>query len=371
MKEEATVGASLDAARAPASGDVAAGEGVVQHRISIGEWDVLAATAPMAGSVELDTLGDALGGLKPPSMVFTRSHLTLRRGPFELAFRASDALAGVGAHDPSVQVRAARKWAEHAARAPVELSAGPPSSSRDWTYTTRYAGSLKGAAEAPGAEVIDMRALRDASRPIRFFATVPLFDDELDDNGAASYRIRIVRVTRSIDRRTAPSCPVANVQPLTVCWPAAMHAGLSLCAGSFLSACRWRATPRSRCTLLPQLRLARTCQRDHATRMQIRQSSCHAAPEFAYGPRRCSGESARTGAQHSQYCFAGKVGKITYLHTYSLSCSCCRLSAENSRGSAIQPSCLTISSFLNRDCLIGYLTYSTLDWIQKCILEKS
>eukprot|EP00171_Calliarthron_tuberculosum_P014644 IDg14644t1 len=224
MKDRAA--AAPDAALSPSN----AQSPLCENRIAIGGWDVTAATAPMAGSAELDALGDALGGLKPPSMVFARSHLTLRRGAFTLSFNAPAALEGV-------------------ARAPVELCAGPPSSSRDWTYTTRYAGSSAGGVEEHGGEVIDMDALRDMSRPIRYSAAVPLFDDELDDNGAASYGVRIVRSARSF-RSARPTGP-----SLTARRYVAMHAGLSLCAREVLLARRWRALTCRGCAVLPSVRI--------------------------------------------------------------------------------------------------------------------
>lgn len=171
--------------------------------VEIGGWNVSATTCAMATSTELEALSSSLYGLKPPSMVFLRSHLTLSNGSFTLSFNARDALALVGELDASIKVRAASAWAAHAARAGVELS--EPPDTHDWTYTTSYAGTSCGAVETTANMGMDMEALRDASLPIRFFASVPLFDDELDDNGAASYRVRVVRMNANRTRRAIHS----------------------------------------------------------------------------------------------------------------------------------------------------------------------
>ena len=72
----------------------------------------------------------------------------------------------------------------------------------DWTYTTTYAGSLDdpgsnnvrwGPAEPTNAlHAIPITELLRPD-PILFYAEIPLFDDELHDNGASHLLVRIVR----------------------------------------------------------------------------------------------------------------------------------------------------------------------------------
>ncbi len=71
----------------------------------------------------------------------------------------------------------------------------------DWTYTTTYAGSLDdaGSSNAQWTPAEPSNAhhsipIAELSRPdpILFYAEIPLFDDELHDNGASHLLVRIV-----------------------------------------------------------------------------------------------------------------------------------------------------------------------------------
>ena len=72
----------------------------------------------------------------------------------------------------------------------------------DWTYTTTYGGSLDDAgsnnAQWTPAELSNAHhsiPIAELSRPdpILYYAEIPLFDDELHDNGASHLLVRIVR----------------------------------------------------------------------------------------------------------------------------------------------------------------------------------
>ena len=76
----------------------------------------------------------------------------------------------------------------------------------DWTYTTTYGGSLDDAGLGnaqwtPGepSNVQHSIPIAELSRPdpILFYAEIPLFDDELHDNGASHLLVRIVRHSSS------------------------------------------------------------------------------------------------------------------------------------------------------------------------------
>ena len=71
----------------------------------------------------------------------------------------------------------------------------------DWTYTTTYAGSLDDAGSGnvqwvPGESTNAQHTIpiAELSRPdpILFYAEIPLFEDELHDNGASHLLVRIV-----------------------------------------------------------------------------------------------------------------------------------------------------------------------------------
>ena len=77
-----------------------------------------------------------------------------------------------------------------------------PTKPYDWTYTTLYPGHL----EASSTKSIEWRpAERNNSKhtiplaeltrqdPILFYAEIPLYEDELHDNGASHLLVRIVR----------------------------------------------------------------------------------------------------------------------------------------------------------------------------------
>ncbi|GAB0493064.1 hypothetical protein MMPV_004336 [Pyropia vietnamensis] len=178
-------------------------------------------------------LSSALG-IKLPGMVFGRSSLTLAFAPpptssataaaaaltgnaagtssptligggappahpppvLTISFNAADALAGVGSPDPHLRVAAARSWSSSRPDPPP-----PPPGASDWTFTTRYAGTLGGSGDrdapppvprpaGPG-EGVDMAALRRTDVPILYYDEVRLFDDEVDDHGIVSATVRV------------------------------------------------------------------------------------------------------------------------------------------------------------------------------------
>ena len=71
----------------------------------------------------------------------------------------------------------------------------------DWTYTTTYAGHPTSSepptewlAQDPTTSNYEI-PISELTRPdpILFYAEIPLYEDELHDNGASSYLVRIVR----------------------------------------------------------------------------------------------------------------------------------------------------------------------------------
>jgi hypothetical protein len=71
----------------------------------------------------------------------------------------------------------------------------------DWTYTTTYAGSLEDAGSGnaqwvsgEATNALHAIPIAELSRPdpILFYAEIPLFEDELHDNGASHLLVRIV-----------------------------------------------------------------------------------------------------------------------------------------------------------------------------------
>lgn len=100
-----------------------------------------------------------------------------------------------------------------------------PTKPYDWTYTTTYAGhegddgSTSALSSAPAAPTVaetipavwraadpedasESIPIAELSRPdpILFYAEIPLFEDELHDNGSSSLLVRIVCSRRSVAR---------------------------------------------------------------------------------------------------------------------------------------------------------------------------
>lgn len=157
--------------------------------MKIGGWEISAHEGPISDSVTTTRICED-AGVSSPTMLFGSSYLLLTRGTFTLRFDAFHALCEVLPRDPNLRVASSAQWVNREINVP--LSAPPVTSNRDWTYTTTYRGTLSHTTPATDTTLtIDNAALRDHTIPIRYFASIPLFEDELDDNGAASYRVRI------------------------------------------------------------------------------------------------------------------------------------------------------------------------------------
>lgn len=172
--------------------------------INIRGWRISSSERPIASSIREEELRSQLN-IKPPTMLFDESIVRIKRDStrFELLFSAVDALRMVGEADPSIKVKAAERWTSKGSRNDVEITTIEHAS--DWTFTTEYTGSLTevgdnvscatdlSAADCNDHQLstIDYSALRDTSLPILFSSEVVLFEDELDDNGIASFRVRL------------------------------------------------------------------------------------------------------------------------------------------------------------------------------------
>ena len=79
-----------------------------------------------------------------------------------------------------------------------------PTKPYDWTYTTMYTGHESRANALTKWQSADPDNLTHAipiaeltrQDPILFYAEIPLFEDELHDNGSSHLLVRIVRVSR-------------------------------------------------------------------------------------------------------------------------------------------------------------------------------
>jgi type 2A phosphatase activator TIP41 len=166
--------------------------------IDVGGWSVRAHRGAIASSSREDAIAAELG-IQLPGMLFDSSSLKLTHLPsgMKLCFNTIDALRGVGPVDPAIRVKAAKVW--DAREAPRDVKVGVLEGASDWTFATRYGGTVGLEGSAGGVaqfissnpELIDYTLLRRMDIPILFFEDVILFEDELDDNGIASYRVRV------------------------------------------------------------------------------------------------------------------------------------------------------------------------------------
>ncbi|KAA8500035.1 TIP41-like protein [Porphyridium purpureum] len=200
------------------SGKKANGVSMVEHA----GWRVSAVSQAMMSSEENDALlearicGDAftLPGVVFPHNVLRIEQLADPDGGEEqgmkcvLEFSVRAALQGVGPADPKLSVLASDSWKQKSARPDVQHL----DTTADWTFSTNYHGSLTGAEligrsagpasptedpdqpERPRLQTIDLERCRQTNLPIRFYAEVILFEDELDDHGAVlcSVRVRVM-----------------------------------------------------------------------------------------------------------------------------------------------------------------------------------
>ncbi|KAF6266051.1 TIP41-like family-domain-containing protein [Scenedesmus sp. NREL 46B-D3] len=228
---------------------------VHEDSYSVRGWTVRARTAPIIGSTLMDQYSEQLGGvLTLPEICFGNSSLQLRHDAsgVVLSFSALDALKQWKADDlPPLKVNLAREW--QAARLHEIQKQQAVVLEYDWTFTTSYCGSIvlspprfgsstsssseaaaqqqhedadgipvvqqqqqQQPAAAPEAAAaiysappgtrpqqqqlprwqpsrcqIDRRMLMSKDEPILFYAEVPLYESELDDNGVCQLTVKV------------------------------------------------------------------------------------------------------------------------------------------------------------------------------------
>lgn len=181
-----------------------------ENEFGINGWRFCANIGAIVSSARDAAVSSELN-IKLPTMLFDDNYLGIQhqQSGLSISFCARDALRGVGPADPAVQVRAAKVWRGRSERrlAPVLKNAS------DWTFTTKYAGYsvfshrknsldtsetdvfVHGKTSGNDLQQIDYVYLQNVDVPILFFKDIVLFEDELDDNGIAFYRVRMVSIS--------------------------------------------------------------------------------------------------------------------------------------------------------------------------------
>ncbi|ODN79446.1 hypothetical protein, variant [Cryptococcus amylolentus CBS 6039] len=218
-----------------------------KHSITIGPWTIIATKKPILNGKEIDASEKALN-LPLPEMTFGNNSLTLTYEPptsstqtslasadastgnssernsqnFTLSFKTIDALSGVATGEGweervggGVLVSMAEKWGQNKSWASENststTSPGQTASSgglfdvpvpskpvkpHDWTYSTLYAGSITGTSTfipSPTHSLpLTLLARQDpVLDQILYYEDVPLYEDELHDNGESMLNTRI------------------------------------------------------------------------------------------------------------------------------------------------------------------------------------
>ncbi|THH12236.1 hypothetical protein EW145_g109 [Phellinidium pouzarii] len=168
-------------------------------------WRATVTTKPIVSASETDVLQKALG-FPLPEMTFGNNSLRIAHAQsgWTYSFEASHALAGVkngelGDGDGGVKVGYADAWLRSRTDpgSALPMPKTVPTKPYDWTYTTVYAGhtsldSLEFVPADPSnpAHAIPLAELTRPD-PILFYAEIPLFEDELHDNGSSHLVVRI------------------------------------------------------------------------------------------------------------------------------------------------------------------------------------
>ncbi|PFH49237.1 hypothetical protein AMATHDRAFT_5054 [Amanita thiersii Skay4041] len=188
------------------------------REIHIAGWVITASTSPISNAQECDALQAALR-IPLPEMTFGSNFLTLEHRPsaWKYTFTTKGALGAVkngelGPGDGGVRVGYADKWLQSRTDPSSQLPMPKtvPTKPYDWTYTSTYTGHEPLSDDQSSAPQFTWREgdkddashtipIAELSRPdpILFYAEIPLYEDELHDNGSSSLLVRI---------RVMPTC---------------------------------------------------------------------------------------------------------------------------------------------------------------------
>lgn len=178
-------------------------------------WKVTVCTNSISNAPECDAIHAALGGLPLPEMTFGNNSLRLEHVPsgWNYSFGSEEALRGVKVGeleegDGGVKVGYSEAWlrSRTGPSSGYDVSKTTPTKPYDWTYTTLYSGhsdsdstpSIAWQAADPDNPLHTI-PLAELTRhdPIMFYGEIPLFEDELHDNGSSNVIVRI---------RVMPTC---------------------------------------------------------------------------------------------------------------------------------------------------------------------
>lgn len=167
-------------------------------------WTVYTKKGPILNSEEIDEATERLE-IPMPEMIFGNNEVGIEHeSGWSIRFDALSALDLVdktGEREGLVQVAHSKEWLS--TRQGTRTSDGHEVQfikPYDWTYSTRYTGT-GGEGLERGDEEIPFDKLKRPD-PIRFFADVSLYEDELGDNGIVTLNVKV----RVMDERLLLLC---------------------------------------------------------------------------------------------------------------------------------------------------------------------
>ncbi|WVW78259.1 hypothetical protein I302_100212 [Kwoniella bestiolae CBS 10118] len=197
------------------------------HTIKIGSWEIETIKKPILNGKEIDVAEKSLN-LPLPEMTFGNNSLRLSYSPssssstttttstslnapsgqdqVQLKFDSIEALGGVATGEGweervggGVKVSMAEKWSSKSSSNSFSGDSPIPSKPvkpHDWTFSTCYSGSVSGPSSfrpSPTHSLpLSLLARQDPILDrILFYDDVPLFEDELHDNGESILNVRI------------------------------------------------------------------------------------------------------------------------------------------------------------------------------------
>jgi type 2A phosphatase activator TIP41 len=156
-------------------------------------WKVETSKLPILSAKEIDAASERLQ-IPVPEMIFGNNAVRVQHiaSQWAIEFNALDALDLVdktGSRDGLLKVSYAKEWAEsrqNQKEADVDSIVKP----FDWTYTTSYKGTTSSSFERRDEIELPLNLLKRPD-PIQLYDEVPLYEDELGDNGIVVLNVKI------------------------------------------------------------------------------------------------------------------------------------------------------------------------------------
>lgn len=154
------------------------------------DWIISTNKAPILDAERIDKTEAELQ-IPLPEMIFGDNHVTLHHVPTNWTFTvdAISALGLVDKHDAHLKVAHADSWHQKRHKHINGYDLTRVHRPFDWTYSTTFRGNGN-FSDAPESERIPFDKLKQPL-PILFFDEVPLYEDELGDNGLVTYSAKI------------------------------------------------------------------------------------------------------------------------------------------------------------------------------------